>query len=115
MGRDQGVDGRVGLERGRARLAEGQSLGERLYVDNLPLGMTEQALRRLFSHSGRIVLEVSIMIDRRTGDSHGYAFVEMASPADAARAVAALHGRDLRGQRLHVSVARPRIGARPSE
>jgi RNA recognition motif-containing protein len=90
-------------------------VGARLYVDHLPPGMTEEALRRLFSQAGRIVREVSIMADRRTGDSHGYAFVEMASQADAAHAIAALHGRDLRGQRLHVSVARPRMASRATE
>jgi RNA recognition motif-containing protein len=92
---------------------KGNGLGARLFVDNLPLGTTEEALHHLFSQAGRIVLKVSIMADRRTGDSHGYAFVEMASQADAARAIAALHDRNLRGHRLHVSAARPRMGSPP--
>jgi RNA recognition motif-containing protein len=85
-----------------------EGAGARLFVDNLPRDTTEKALRHLFAQFGRAVLEVAIMADRRTGESHGYAFIEMASQADAARAVAALHGRDLGGQRLHVTAARPR-------
>jgi RNA recognition motif-containing protein len=86
-------------------------LGARLFVDNLPPGTTEEALHALFSRDGRTVLKVAIMTDRRSGDSHGYAFVEMASGADAAQAILALHGHHLHEQRLHVSEARPRGGS----
>ena len=82
-------------------------MSARLFVDNLPLGMSEEALHELFSQGGRSVLHVSIMSDRQTGDSHGYAFVDMATDADAAQALATFHGHTLRGQRLHVSAARP--------
>jgi RNA recognition motif-containing protein len=83
-------------------------MSARLFVDNLPVGITEEALRALFSRDGASVLGVSIMSDRQSGDSHGYAFVEMATPDDAAQATRALHGRLLREHRLHVSAARPR-------
>ena len=86
-------------------------MGARLFVDNLPPGTTEEALHALFSRDGRSVLKVAIMIDRQSGDSHGYAFVEMASAADAAQAVLALHGLQLHGQQLHVSEARPHGGS----
>ena len=85
-------------------------MGARLFVDNLPSGTTEEALHALFSEDGRIVQRVAIMIDRQSGDSHGYAFVEMASAADAASAIVALHGFRLHGQHLHVSEARPHGG-----
>jgi RNA recognition motif-containing protein len=83
-------------------------VSNRLFVDNLPPGTTEEALRALFSRDGGTVVAVSIMNDRQSGESHGYAFVEMSSPADAAVARRALHGQTLRGARLHVSEARPR-------
>ena len=86
-------------------------MGARLFVDNLPAGTTEEALQALFSGDGRTVLNVSIMIDRQSGDSHGYAFVEMGSAADAALAILALHGRQLHGKSLHVSEARPHGGS----
>jgi RNA recognition motif-containing protein len=84
-------------------------MGTRLFIDNLHLGTTEEALRALFEGDGRSVLTVSIMSDRQSGDSHGYAFVEMGSAADALHARISLNGRDIHGQRLYVSEARPRI------
>jgi len=83
-------------------------MSTRLFVDNLPPGTTEEALRALFGGNGRSVANVSIMTDRQSGESHGYAFVEMASSAQAAEAVYALHGHLLHGTPLHVSEARPR-------
>ena len=83
-------------------------MGARLFVDNLPSGTTEEALRALFSRGGGSVLNVSLIVDRQSGDSHGYAFVEMGSIADAAHCILDLNGRDLRGHRLFVSEARPR-------
>ena len=82
-------------------------MSARLFVDNLPAGVGEEALVTLFAQEGRGVLSVAIMADRQTGESHGYAFIDMASANDAGRAIAALHGRVLRGQRLYVSEARP--------
>ena len=81
----------------------------RLFVDNLPAGITEEVLRALFSPDTASVLGVAIMSDRQSGESHGYAFVEMATPADAAQAIRSLHGQLLRGHRLHVSAARGRV------
>ena len=87
-------------------------MSARLFVDNLTAGTTEEALREVFSRDGRIVIKVAIMSDRQTGDSHGYAFVEMASTAHAVHAIAGLHGRLWRGRKLHVSEARPRGSSR---
>ena len=80
----------------------------RLFIDNLPPGTTEEALRALFAGTGDAVVSVVIMIDRRNGDSHGYGFVEMTTEAAAAHATKVLHGHRLRGVPLHVSQARPR-------
>jgi RNA recognition motif-containing protein len=87
-------------------------MGVRLFVDNLPVDITEEALIALFSRDGAKVVSVSLMADRRSGDSHGYAFVEMGAAADAAQAILGLHGKQLRGCELHVSQARPRVGFR---
>jgi RNA recognition motif-containing protein len=85
-------------------------MGARLFVDNLPVDMTEEELIALLSRDGPRVVSVSMMADRRSGESHGYAFVEMGTAADAAQAILELHGKQLRGRELHVSQARPRIG-----
>lgn len=85
-------------------------MGVRLFVDNLPEGTTEELLRTLFSRDGGSVLSVSIIGDRRSGESHGYAFIEMATAAEAAQMILTLNGRVLQGNRLHVSQARPRMG-----
>jgi cold-inducible RNA-binding protein len=85
-------------------------MGARLFVDNIPVDTTEEELIALFSRDGGKVVSVSLMADRRSGKSHGYAFVEMGTAADAAQAIAGLHGRQLHGCELHVSQARPRVG-----
>ncbi len=87
----------------------------RLFVDNLPAGTTEEALRALFERKAGPVLHVSIMTDRRSGESHGYAFVEMASDEGAARALASLRGHLIHGLPLHVSPARARAQPRKAE
>lgn len=81
-------------------------MSARLFVDNLPAGTTEEALRSLFARGDRSVVKVSILSDRQTGESHGYAFVDMETAEDAASAVRALHGHSLHGVLLHVSHAR---------
>jgi cold-inducible RNA-binding protein len=78
-----------------------------LFVGNLPFSATEDALRELFAPFGE-VQQVRIMTDRDTGKSRGFAFVEMTQDDDAAKAIAALHGRDFGGRALTVNEARPR-------
>jgi len=75
-------------------------MGNRLYVGNLSYSTTEESLRSAFEQDGRQVTDVSIITDRMTGQSRGFAFVEMASPADAQAAIAALDGRELDGRTL---------------
>ena len=90
-------------------------MNARLFVDNLPPGTTEEALRALFERQAGAVVHVSIMTDRRSGDSHGYAFIEMETDGGSARAVARLHGHLIHGLALHVSPARPRAQPRKVE
>src|SRR5690242_4505720 len=84
--------------------------GTRLYVGNLSYQATEASLREVFEQEGRKVIEVKIVTDRGTGQPRGFAFVEMASPADAEAAVAALNGRELDGRTLKVNEAQERSG-----
>ena len=77
-----------------------------LFVGNLPLDATEEALRDLFSPFGE-VQQVRIMTDRDTGKARGFAFVEMAED-DIAKAIAALNGKDFGGRALTINEARPK-------
>ena len=81
-------------------------MGTRLYVGNLPFDTNEAQLRTLFSEGGRQVNEVKIITDRDTGRPRGFAFVEMASQADAEAVVNALNGREFGGRALTVNEAR---------
>ena len=81
-------------------------MGTRLYVGNLPFDVDEAQLRTLFQEEGRGVSEVKIVMDRDTGRPRGFAFVEMASQADAQAAITALNGREVGGRALTVNEAR---------
>ena len=78
-----------------------------LFVGNLSFDTTEDALRELFSPMGE-VSQVRIMTDRDTGKSRGFAFVEMAQDEDAAKAIAALNGKEFGGRALTINEARPK-------
>ncbi len=79
----------------------------KLYVGNLPYSATEAELRALFEKAGTVA-SVSIMTDRNTGRSRGFAFVEMSSQAEAEEAIKLLNDADMDGRALKVNVARPR-------
>ena len=79
----------------------------KLFVGNLGYSTTEQQLRDVFAAHGTVV-SASIVLDRMTGRSRGFAFVEYASGDSAERAIGALNGADVDGHRLSVDVARSR-------
>jgi len=85
-------------------------MATKLYVGNLSFNTTESSLRALFEADGRRVEDVAIVTDRDTGQSRGFAFVQMGSPEDAKAAIEALNGRDLDGRTLTVNEARPKTG-----
>jgi RNA recognition motif-containing protein len=82
-------------------------MATKLYVGNLSFGTTEGDLRRIFEAYGA-VSSCSLIMDKFTGKSRGFAFVEMATPADASKAIAELHGKDCDGRPLTVNEAKPR-------
>jgi RNA recognition motif-containing protein len=85
----------------------------KLFVGNLSFNASEEELKRIFEQDGRNVARVSIVTDRDTGQSRGFGFIEMGSPADAEAAIAALDGYELDGRRLRVSEARERAPRGP--
>ena len=81
----------------------------KIYVGNLPFSATEQSLRELFAPYGT-VQSLKIVTDRQSGQSRGFAFVEMPS-FEAARAIDGLNGKNLGGRPLRVNEAQERAGA----
>jgi cold-inducible RNA-binding protein len=80
---------------------------KKLFVGNIPHSTTEAELRTLFEPHGAIE-QVSIVTDRDTGRSRGFAFVEMTDSAEAEKAIAALNGKELGGRALNINEARPK-------
>jgi RNA recognition motif-containing protein len=78
-----------------------------IYVGNLSYGMTEDELREAFAAYGDVT-SAKILMDRETGRSRGFAFVEMPNKSEGEAAIAQLNGKDLGGRTLRVNEARPR-------
>lgn len=79
----------------------------RLFVGNLSYQTVDRDLQDHFSQAGAVT-SVNVMFDKFTGKSRGFAFVEMATPEEANRAVEMFHSKDLQGRPLTVNIARPR-------
>ena len=79
----------------------------RLFVGNLSFQTMENDLQDYFSEAG-VVTSVNLMMDRATGRSRGFAFVEFATPEEATKAVELFQGKDFQGRKLTVNIARPR-------
>src|SRR6201982_1101254 len=82
-------------------------MGTKLYVGNLSFNTTENELQELFSQAGT-VQEVTLMQDKFTGKSRGFAFVTMGSEEDAQNAISKFNGQTVEGRALTVNEARPR-------
>lgn len=78
-----------------------------IFVGNLDFGATEDTVRSLFEAYGTVE-RVSLMTDRETGRSRGFAFVEMTDAEEADRAITALNGANVGGRALNVNEARPK-------
>ena len=88
-----------------------------MFVGNLSFDTREEQLREIFAPIGE-VLDVSIPTDRDSGRARGFAFVELATPKEAAAAIEQLNGRELDGRAIRVNgaddrPATPRFGGRP--
>jgi RNA recognition motif-containing protein len=81
-------------------------MNSKLYVGNLPFGVSEEDLKKLFSEAGE-VQSVKIIVDQYSGRSRGFGFVEMTSKADADKAISLLNGKVLTDRTLIVNEARP--------
>jgi RNA recognition motif-containing protein len=82
-------------------------MGKKLYVGNLTWGFGNADLEQLFAAHGT-VQSAQIIMDRDTGRSKGFGFVEMGTDAEAQAAIQALHGKEIDGRQLTVNEARPK-------
>jgi RNA recognition motif-containing protein len=82
-------------------------MGRKLYVGNLPYSATDQSLREAFSASGTVD-SVSLITDRDTGQSKGFAFIEMSTDQEAQAATQAMNGKMLDGRQIKVNEAKPK-------
>ena len=81
-------------------------MGRKLYVGNLPYSATEEALTEKFGEHGTVD-SAKLITDRDTGQSKGFAFVEMSRDSEANAAIAALNGADYDGRPMKVNEAKP--------
>lgn len=81
-------------------------MAKKLYVGSLSYGTTEDSLRAAFEQSG-VVESAVVIMDRDTGRSKGFGFVEMATDEEAAAAIELWNGKDLDGRKVFVNEARP--------
>lgn len=79
----------------------------RLYVGNLSYKTTDADLQDYFSQAGPVT-SVNVMMDKFTGRSRGFAFIEYATVEEANKAVELLHNKEFQGRALTVNIARPR-------
>ena len=86
-------------------------MGNKLYVGNLPYSVRDEDLQQAFGEFGTIT-SAKVMMERDTGRSKGFGFVEMGSDAEAQQAIAGMNGQSLGGRSLVVNEARP-MEARP--
>jgi hypothetical protein len=104
--------GRIDLKSARWELLKCPAPGEEdrcmnIYVGNLPFTATEDDVRQAFSAYGT-VSSVAIIKDRETGQSRGFAFVEMPTNEEGNNAITNMNGKPLKGRALKVNEARPR-------
>jgi len=88
-------------------------MGKKIYVGNLPFTTTSETLSEIFASFGQVDSS-KIVMDRETGRSKGFGFVEMAAEQEANTAIEKLHGSDYGGRALTVNEARPMEKRDPS-
>ncbi len=80
---------------------------KKIYVGNLSFSLSDQDLMTIFSEHGSVA-SAAVVMDRETGRSRGFGFVEMENDEDANKAIQALNGKEVEGRTLNVNEARPR-------
>ena len=93
------------------KTGEVKVMATKLYVGGLPYSTQEDALKELFAQAGSVVSAVIIM-DKMSGRSKGFGFVEMSSQDEAAKAISMFNDQEFEGRKLTVNEARP-MEARP--
>src|SRR6476469_3665890 len=81
-------------------------MGNKLYVGNLPYSFRDSDMEQAFAQYGTVT-SAKVIMDRDSGRSKGFGFVEMGSPAEAQAAIEGMNGRDMGGRGLVVNEARP--------
>lgn len=81
-------------------------MAKKLYVGNLPYSTTNEELSQLFSQSGTVA-SAQVIIDRMSGRSKGFGFVEMSNDDEALAAIEAMNGKEMGGRAIVVNEARP--------
>lgn len=82
-------------------------MAQKLYVGNLPYSLRDEALGDMFAQAGTVV-SASVILDRMSGRSKGFGFVEMSSDAEAQAAIDMFNGKEIEGRPLTVNEARPK-------
>jgi RNA recognition motif-containing protein len=83
-------------------------MSTKLYVGNLSFDTTISDLEKMFGEIGAID-SASLIEDRETGRSRGFAFIEMSSAEDATKAISTINGKEINGRELIVNLAKPRV------
>ncbi|OGD87032.1 RNA-binding protein [Candidatus Curtissbacteria bacterium RIFCSPHIGHO2_01_FULL_41_11] len=81
-------------------------MAKKLFVGSLPYATTSDQLREIFAKAGTVV-EANVVMDKMTGRSRGFGFVEMSTDEEAKKAVDSLNGTEIDGRKIFVSEARP--------
>jgi RNA recognition motif-containing protein len=82
-------------------------MGKKLYVGNLSYGIDDAQLKQFFESSGTVV-SATVIMDRMSGRSKGFGFVEMSTDQEAQAGIAAVNGKEVDGRALTVNEARPK-------
>src|SRR4051812_31517793 len=93
--------------RGPFFLSEAQQVGKKLYVGNLPYSITDSRLEEIFAAYGTVT-SAQVIMDRDTGRSKGFGFVEMSNDTEAQAAIDGLNLASVDGRNLTVNEARPK-------
>lgn len=81
-------------------------MASKLFVGSLPFTVTSDQLREIFAKAGSVV-EANVVMDKMSGRSRGFGFVEMATEEDAKKAIDTLNETEVEGRKIFVSIARP--------